>query len=240
MKLDALFLSPHPDDVELFCGATVARLTAAGRRVCIADLTAGELASNGTVEGRRAASLEAAALLGADSDRPVLGLPDGSIRADDDEQLRPLVELLRQKRPRAVFAPWPNDRHPDHVAAGELVVRALFFAGLKSHDSVGEPHRVDRAMSYPCHYEAPVNFCVDVGATMDRWRAALECYADQFDPGRSRNPTPINRPEFLPAQEARRREWGRRSGCTHAEAFVVEGLPLIGDPLSFIDVEERT
>lgn len=237
MSVDVLFLSPHPDDVELFCGGTVARLSALGRRVQIADLTAGELASNGTVESRRDASLRAAEVLGALRDRPVLGLPDGGLRAQDDEQMRAIVELLRSVRPRLLFVPWPRDRHPDHVAGGELARRALFFAGLRSHAGGGAPHSVARTIYYPCHHDAPVNFCVDVGGCMDRWRSALACYADQFDPARSEKPTPINRPEFLPSQEARRREWGRRGGCTFAEAFVVEGLPLVGDPLDFIEGE---
>ena len=72
--LDALFLSPHPDDVDIFCGASVATLAARGRAVAIVDLSAGELASNGTPEGRRADSLRAAAALGLGEERGVLGL----------------------------------------------------------------------------------------------------------------------------------------------------------------------
>ncbi|MEM9984449.1 MAG: PIG-L family deacetylase, partial [Bacteroidota bacterium] len=47
MKLDVLVMAPHPDDIELGVGGTIAKLVAAGKRVGIADLTRGELGSRG-------------------------------------------------------------------------------------------------------------------------------------------------------------------------------------------------
>lgn len=129
-EVDALFLSPHPDDVELFCGGTVARLVEAGSEVAIVDLTRGEMSSNGTVEERREASLRAAEILGVKEEREVLGFPDGGVKEHDAQQLKVLVELLRVRRPQLLFAPYGVDRHPDHVAAGALARRAIFFAGL--------------------------------------------------------------------------------------------------------------
>ena len=32
---DYLFIGPHPDDIEIGCGATIARLTAAGKKVSL-------------------------------------------------------------------------------------------------------------------------------------------------------------------------------------------------------------
>ena len=53
MNLDLLVFGPHPDDIEIGLGGTVARHTAAGHRVALCDLTEGELSSNGTPEERR-------------------------------------------------------------------------------------------------------------------------------------------------------------------------------------------
>lgn len=234
MKLDAIFLSPHPDDVELFCGGTVAKLAARSRAVMLADLSAGELASNGTPQTRRIASLKAAQVLGARPERPSLGFPDGGIDERDAGQLEALVRLLREYPTRMLFAPWPADRHPDHVAAGLLARRAVFFAGLRSYLPSVPAHRVQALIHYPCHHDAPVNFVVDTGAQMEIWRKAVHCYPDQFESSGDSQPTPINRPEFLPSQEARRREWGRRGGCSHAEAFAIEGLPRLNDPLDLL------
>ena len=52
MKLDALFISAHPDDVELSCGGTVRKLVKDGYKVGIIDLTQGELGTRGSKELR--------------------------------------------------------------------------------------------------------------------------------------------------------------------------------------------
>ena len=52
MKIDVLAFGAHPDDVELGCGATLAKLISNGKSVGIIDLTKGELGTNGTVEIR--------------------------------------------------------------------------------------------------------------------------------------------------------------------------------------------
>jgi len=220
---DALFLSPHPDDVELFCGATVAVLAAAGHEVLIADLTGGELASNGTAEERRACSLSAAADLGASDRRPVLGLPDGGIDPHDDAQLDALIDLVREHRPRWLFAPWIDDRHPDHEAAGALARRAHFFAGVgRRAPDRGPAHRSERLLFYPCHHEAPTHVAFDVGAGMEAWRRAVGRYESQFRRTLDTTATPINAPGFLAAHEGRRARLGQRVGVEFAEGFVVE------------------
>jgi LmbE family N-acetylglucosaminyl deacetylase len=43
MKLDVLAIGAHPDDVELSCGGTVAKLAAQGYRVGLVDITEGEM-----------------------------------------------------------------------------------------------------------------------------------------------------------------------------------------------------
>lgn len=222
--IDALFLSPHPDDAELFCGATIAGLVSRGHAVRVADLSAGEMASNGTPEQRREESLAAAAALGLPADRPVLGLPDGGIDANDAGQLRAVVELLREWRPRLLVAPWPRDRHPDHVAAGELARRAHFFAGVGGYAAAGEPSRPQRLLFYPCHEPGrEPDLLVDATGHMDAWRAAVACYHSQFAAGDGDRPTPINDPGFLPAHEGRRAAWGRQAGCAFAEGFLADG-----------------
>src|SRR5271157_4440863 len=85
-RCDVLAVAAHPDDAELGCGATLARLAAAGRTVGMLDLTAGELATRGTVETRRAEAEAAAGALGV-AWRHCLGLRDGGISEERDEQL---------------------------------------------------------------------------------------------------------------------------------------------------------
>jgi len=226
--LNVLFLSPHPDDVELFCGGTVAALASSGdgNQVMIADLTRGELSSNGTVELRARESAAAAEALGLDSPRAQLGLPDAGLDARDAVQLRAIVELVRTVRPKLLFAPWIEDRHPDHVAASELARRALFFAGATRFDAEGEVFRPDRLLYYPCHAGVEPTLLVDISAQIGRWESAVRCYASQFlrqGTDADRVETFINGPGFLDVHRGRRAEWGSRIGAGFAEGFVYEG-----------------
>jgi len=52
MKLDILAFGAHPDDVELGCGATLAKEISLGKKVGIVDLTRGELGTRGSAEIR--------------------------------------------------------------------------------------------------------------------------------------------------------------------------------------------
>ena len=52
MKLDILAIGAHPDDVELGCGATLAKEIALGKKVGIIDLTRGELGTRGDADTR--------------------------------------------------------------------------------------------------------------------------------------------------------------------------------------------
>lgn len=228
---DALFVGAHPDDVELFCGATVATLAARGHHVVIADLTAGELASNGTVDQRREDSLRAAALLGASTERPVVGIADGGIDPHVADQVEAVVALIRGHRPRLVVAPWPDDRHPDHEAAGRLVRRAVFFAGvMRFATHTGPVHRPSRVLHYPCHRDVRVDLLVDVSLAMPVWARAVGAYSSQFVREEQSAPTAINRPGFLEAARGRRAHWGNLCGVDHAEAFVHEGPWAISVP----------
>src|SRR3979409_1948388 len=107
MAVDLLVIGPHPDDIEIGLGGTVARHTAAGHQVGLCDLTEAELSSNGTIAerrggggGGRAGRAAAAQGLGA-AWRENLGWPDGGIAATP-ELIRSAVDLLRRHRPRAI------------------------------------------------------------------------------------------------------------------------------------------
>ncbi|MGB1232239.1 MAG: PIG-L family deacetylase, partial [Winogradskyella sp.] len=64
MKLDILAFGAHPDDVELSCGATLAKEVANGKKVGIVDLTRGELGTRGTAKTRDKEAEDAANILG--------------------------------------------------------------------------------------------------------------------------------------------------------------------------------
>jgi bacillithiol biosynthesis deacetylase BshB1 len=218
--LDLLVFGPHPDDLELGLGGTIARETAAGRSVGLCDLTAGELGSNGTPEGRRAEAAEAAEVLGA-AWRVNLGWPDGHIHASD-AALGSVVTLVRTHRPRVIAIPYWQDRHPDHRAASQVLDEAVFKSGLLRYAPGLPPWRPAWVCYYFINDGAPPSFVVDVSASYDRKRAALACHRSQFTPtGPDRAATRLTAPTFRQLIESRDAQFGALAGVAFAEGVVV-------------------
>src|SRR5882757_7921569 len=104
MSVDLLVFGPHPDDLEIGLGGTIARHTAGGLRVGLCDLTAGEMGTNGTVEGRLAEAEAARKVLGA-LWRENLRLPDRRI-GKEPAHLDRVVAFIRRHRPRTIAVPY--------------------------------------------------------------------------------------------------------------------------------------
>ena len=98
MKLDILVFGAHPDDVELGCGATIAKEVSLGKKVGVVDLTRGELGSRGSAEIRDQEALKAAKILGL-SVRENLNFDDAFFVNDKTHQLE-IVKMIRKYQPR--------------------------------------------------------------------------------------------------------------------------------------------
>ncbi|WP_255566614.1 PIG-L deacetylase family protein [Iamia sp. SCSIO 61187] len=133
----ALAVGAHPDDVEFGAGATLARWAEAGAEVSLLVCTDG---SKGTwdadadiaalVATRQEEQAEAAAALGATGELVLLGRVDGDLVADR-EAVSDVARAIRRLRPDVLLGhdPWRRHRlHPDHHAAGRIVVDALVAA----------------------------------------------------------------------------------------------------------------
>jgi bacillithiol biosynthesis deacetylase BshB1 len=225
VKVDLLVFGPHPDDLEIGAGGTIAKHAAAGLLVGLCDLTAGEMGSNGTVEERLAEAEAARAALGA-AWRQNLRWPDRRI-GKEPGHLDEAVAFLRRHRPRAVAVPYWSDRHPDHGAASEVLTEAVFTAGLRRYPSPGEPWRTDWICYYFINDSAPASFVVDVSDHYGRKRAALDCHVTQFNPrGAAVTATRLNTPLFRQLIESRDAQFGAMAGVNWAEGFVVRE-PLV-------------
>ena len=222
---DVLAIGAHPDDAEIGCGGTLARLAARGTRVGIVDLSAGELGTRGDVVTRRREAESAAAILGV-AWRRCLGLPDGSLSASDPTHLHALVGALRAAAPRTVFLPHPDDPHPDHGATASLVLRAAVLANLaRFQPTLGAPHPVSLMLAYPGPRQLlQPALVVDVGECAAAKRRALAAHASQFDPGAGA-PTHLASGYFVAAVEGRDRAYGNLIGREFGEGFVVFGGP---------------
>jgi bacillithiol biosynthesis deacetylase BshB1 len=221
MPLDLLVFGPHPDDIEIGMGGTVALHAKRGDRVGLVDLTRGELGSNGTPDERVAEAAEASAVLGAVL-RINLALPDGGLSADDETQLDLVVRCVRAHRPRAIAMPYWDDRHPDHVRASQLLRQAIFRAGLRRVQTAEDPWRADWVCHYFINDAATPSFVVDVSDVYEIKRQALACHRSQFAPaGDAAAATRLTSPLFSQLIESRDGQFGALSGVRYAEGFIV-------------------
>jgi len=227
-RCQVLAIGAHPDDVELGCGGTVARLAAAGRAVGLLDLTAGEMATRGDPATRAAEAAAAAVALGV-AWRECLGLPDGGLDADDPGQRRAVVAALRSARPGVILVHHWGDPHPDHRAAAGLVGAAAFLAGVARYGGGGAGPRPGLVLAYPGPRQLlAAQIVVDVTATYAAKGAALRAHRSQFDPGwqpaAGQAPvTHLTSAAFLAAVEGRDRAAGNTIGCELGEGFVAVG-----------------
>lgn len=228
--LDVLAFAAHPDDVELACAGTMLRFSDAGMATGIVDLTAGERGSRGTPELRAEEAERASALMGL-SVRETLAFPDTELQPTLAVR-RAVIEAIRRHRPTIVLAPYWDDLHPDHAAAGRAVREAFYPSGMKNVTADGSPCRPSRLFHYFLHDEVETSLVVDVSEVWARRIDVAMCFASQIDPNAERAgveafPTLISRPDFLPRIEARARAWGRRAGVTMGEPLLVSGaLPV--------------
>jgi bacillithiol biosynthesis deacetylase BshB1 len=218
-SVDLLAFGPHPDDLEIGLGGTLAKQAALGHSVGLCDLTRGEMSSNGTPEERVKEAEAARKVLGA-AWRENLGLPDRSIGASPDHA-RLAVELIRRVRPAAVAIPYWKDRHPDHEAAAALLRDAVFNAKLKRYAAAGEPWQPAWVCYYFINDAGPVSFVVDVSAYYEVKRRALACYTSQFTRATTYAETRLNSPMFSQLIESRDAQFGALAGVRFAEGIVV-------------------
>ncbi len=229
MKLDLLAIAAHPDDVELTCGGTLAKMAKRGYRVGILDLTAGEMGTRGTPATRTREAAKAARILGVRW-RGNLGVPDSDVQPNRQNKLR-LAQMLRDLQPGTVILPYWEARHPDHYHACTLGYEACFLAGLKQLPIEGEafrPHKILYATSYA---HARPTFVVDISAHYEQRRRAILAYGSQFRPPKKARQSKVHLPLDQLEEEMNHlaRHYGRMIGVRYGEPFLQKELMHVDD-----------
>ena len=194
--LDVIAVGAHPDDVEIACGGTLAKLVRQGYRVGIVDLTDGEPTplSPGP-EVRLAEAAEAARILGVQH-RETLDLPNRRL-FDSFESRVALATVFRRYRPSVVLgiAAKTPLASPDHWQAMQITDAAVFYSRLTKWDEHfnGHPvHTIRRLVWYPLGYQSLAlpegggHFVVDVSDTFALKLEAIRAYQTQFPPAKER------------------------------------------------------
>jgi N-acetylglucosamine malate deacetylase 1 len=226
LKLDILAFGAHADDVEIGMGGTIAKYASEGKRIGICDLTKAEMSSNGTVETRMQEAEKAAGILGVKV-RKALDLPDRGLFLKE-EYIKKIVEVIRFYRPAIVFAPYFDDRHPDHGSCARLVEEAVFSAAVRKFGENGglNPHRPDTLYFYMINGFHKPDFVVDISNEMTKKIEALNAYESQFTKGTSTFDTPLVN-GYIESVEAREKLFGKEVGVEFAEGFLSKKPLLI-------------
>ena len=222
IKLDALFIGAHPDDIEITSSGTLLKLIKSGKKCGIVDLTLGELSTRGTIESRARETINASKILGV-SVRRNLNLEDGNIVNNKENRLK-LIEIIRTYKPAIVFTSFYEDRHTDHIAASKFVKECVFQSGL-SKISTGnlKAFRPNKLFYFRHAYDLPISFIVDISSVFYMKMKSILAYKSQFFQPKSKEPeTYISSKLFLKDVESRARFYGFKVGVEFGEPIYCE------------------
>lgn len=190
-----LVVAAHPDDIDFGAAGTVATFVDAGFEVTYLLCTYGDQGGFDDTPReqmpviREAEQRAAAAAVGVTDVRFLDGYRDGWLQPTFDLQ-RDIVRVIRQVRPQRMLIPSPERNweriqasHPDHMAAGEAAIRAIYPAARNPFawpelisDEGLEPWPVQEV--WLMAHQASTHL-VDVTDTFDRKVAALHAHASQ-------------------------------------------------------------
>lgn len=183
-----LVILAHPDDPEFFCGATLARWASEGHQITYYLLTCGDKGFNDSTTSEM--TPETLCSLRHDEQRAaadVIGAGDVHFLDREDGYLIPdlslrkeVVRIIRREKPNILVTCDPQNlfagyglNHPDHRAAGQVVLDAVFpAANNKAYfpellDEGYLPHMPDEVW---CSLTSQPNTVLDV---TDTWEIKL-------------------------------------------------------------------
>lgn len=231
-KLDILAFGAHPDDVELGCGATIAKEIYNGKKIGIIDLTRGELGTRGSAEIRDKEAIDAANILGV-SVRENLNFRDAFFINDEAHQLE-VIKKIRKFQPDIVLCNAIDDRHIDHAKGSQLVSDACFLSGLRRIETKDEDGAIQKEWRPKLVYhfiqwkDIKPDFVVDVSDYIEIKKQAVLAYRSQFyNPDSTEPISPIATQTFLDSIEYRARDLGRLTFTDYAEGFTVERYAMV-------------
>jgi len=159
----ALFIGPHPDDIEIGAGATVARMISEGTTVYFAIITDGgsgsfdiHANSDALIKIRHQEALDSATYLGV-KEVFFLDFPDGG-RYDDWDVAIKLTTLIQKMNPDIILCPdpdLPSEIHPDHPKTGRATKTAML---MSSNPLVMARNNIALDPTFPITYNRSLGF----------------------------------------------------------------------------------
>ena len=218
-----LFVQPHPDDLEIGAGATMAHLAKSGCHITCLTITNGSVGTyehninpEDLAKTRRFEAEKGVTKIGI-KNMVWLDFPDGG-NLPYEEVRAEVTRVIRELKPSAVLTcdPWlPYEIHSDHIRSGMAAAEAAFLAPMPHfcpEDLLEglQPHMVEIIGFY---YTAYPNTFIDVAKTWELKLSAIDCHKSQFvqnDAGK-----------FKAYLTAKARELGKEHGCKMIESLKV-------------------
>ncbi len=225
--LDILAIAAHPDDVEQTCGGTLIRQAEQGYRTGVLDLTAGDMGSRGTPDGRIAEAQAAAEVMRL-AWRQNLRWPDARLENTISARMT-LAGVIRRLRPRVVILPYWTGRHPDHYRASEIGFEACFLSGLRRLEEDVPPHRPFKIVYASSYANVPPSFVVDISRQFERRMRALFRYQSQYGNQTEASELFPSHDEVAERLASVARFYGNLIGVKYGEPYVVKETIEIPD-----------
>ncbi len=233
-KLDVIAVGAHPDDVEIACGGTLAKLASQGYRVGIVDLTDGEPTPHSPGPTVRLAEAEAAAAALGIHHRVNLNLPNRQL-FDTFEHRVALAKQFRIWRPKLVigFGAKTPMASPDHYQAMQITDAAVFYSRLSKWDEFFGAlpvHSIPRQLYFRLACESDVmpgeasHITVDITETLQAKLDSIACYQTQF----------AHKSTFIDRIRAAAMVSGHAAGVSAGEVFVATRPFAVNDLLQTI------
>lgn len=185
MKKHILAIGAHPDDIEIGCGGTLAKLYEKGFQLTFVIVTSGEEGARNLPKDeiktiREHEARTSARYLGADQ-VVFLHEPDGLSVVSKKSKTR-LISLIREIKPDSIFTHARSDRFPDHKLVHALTMDAALGAqGPWYPDATGDPFRVSNIFGYEVWN--PINeiaTAYDISDSIQKKLSALEFHKSQL------------------------------------------------------------
>lgn len=213
-KKRVLIVMPHPDDAELYCGATIARLVADGKKVSTVKMTYGDrgckqekISQKKLRKIRLREDRQAMKILGIREENNIyLGINDGEIE-NNLATIGKIAYQIRRFRPDIIITTNPEDiivrfakginwvNHRDHRNCGKCTMDAaypyardlLFFPEQLKKKEV-ESHSTTEFLLVD-YYDHPDLVYIDVSEFIDYRTKALAAHKSQYSPKQAQDST---------------------------------------------------
>ncbi len=190
--MNVLAFGAHGDDLEEFCGGTLALYARNGHHVVMCVVTDGRGKPHGDPAQiaaiRRSEAQASADLISAEL--AWLAVPDGELHVDEATRHQ-FVETIRATAPDLIITHPPNDYHPDHNATSRLTMDASQVARTSNYRSALAPIRKPVPVAF-MDTELGIDFVpeeyVDISSVWDVKQSMLLQHRSQHMPGPSYDP----------------------------------------------------